>query len=86
MMETVTLIASVLAAIFAALSYCHSLKSEKAQLKRELKSKEAEFTHINSMYFDGIFASIGSPEKSQMEVRKRILEDEIKELKREIGG
>ena len=76
----VTIILSGLAAFFAAITYFHTLKTDKNRIKDEIASKQAELDSINS-YLSGFQQNIDFPELRHYQSRKSILETELKRLK-----
>ena len=75
----VTIILSGLAAFFAAITYFHTLRSDKNRIKDDIAAKQAELDSINS-YLSGFHQNIDLPELRHFQTRKRILETELKRL------
>ena len=77
-----TLIVGAITLFFTVLSYLFSRKNRKETLLNSIRSKQIEIDSINDRYFNSMTKYMGFPEKGQMELRKEVLEREIKELKK----
>lgn len=72
---------TLLATLF---SIWYAWRNNKDNIRQQIESKEAELESINNTYFNPITSYMGFPEKTQMEVRKNTLEQEIKKLKKKL--
>lgn len=80
----ITLVVACITLLFTILSYRLSRKNRKDNIKNSLMEKQAELDSINEYYFNSMTTYMGFPEKNQMNVRKMVLEKEIKELKKQL--
>ena len=85
MINTLGAIASVIAAIFAIMTYRHSVRMSKGNIRRRIEKKQKQINEINTQLFR-VFrtdSTYGRPMTS-LDLKKEKLQYEIEELKKEL--
>ena len=85
MMNALGIIASVIAAIFAIMTYRHTVRMSKGNIRRRIEEKQKQINEINTQLFR-VFrtdSTYGRPMTS-LDLKKEKVQPEIKELEKEL--
>ncbi len=87
-----TVVLSAIAAFFAVKSYYFSKRTHRQNQENSIKELEvaisrtqSELNFIKQKYCNSLSSLVGFPERSQMETRKSILENELRLLQKELS-
>lgn len=84
-MNTLGIIASVIATIFAIMTYLHTVRMSKGNIRSRIEKKQKQINEINTQLFR-VFrtdSTYGRPMTS-LDLKKKKLQHEIEELKKEL--
>ena len=85
MMNTLGVIASVIAAVFAIIAYCYNVRMSRGNIRRSIEKKQKQINEINSQLFRKFRTdSTYGRSMTSLDLKKEKLQHEIEELKKEL--